>query len=214
MRLIRSLIKKLILVVIIIMILFYFFQDQILKLALPYIISRNTNVKVKIANVDSEFQKGYINLTGIEVLNPQGFPKETLAKISSLMLDINLKKLLLGKLHLSKFFVDARTIYIIKNEKQELNISKIKKESQKKKTSSKRREIFIEKMCVKLGEIISIDYSQPQPRVRRVRLNIDKEFTNVTDPKKILVPLFTQAIINKSLEGIRQKLRIPDLDIF
>ena len=197
------------------MVLFYFLQDQILKFALPYFVSKNTNVRIKIAKVDSELQKGYINFTGIEVLNPQGFKKETLAEINSLMLDINLKKLLLGKLYLSKFFIDVGTIYIIKNEKQQLNISKIKKKKrQRRKGILKRKGIFIEKMHLRLGEIISIDYSQNPPRARRIRLNIDKEFTNVTKPRKVVISIFTHIVINKTLYGIRQKLRIPDLNIF
>ncbi|HDM08617.1 MAG TPA: hypothetical protein ENF97_00650, partial [Candidatus Omnitrophica bacterium] len=60
MRLFRWLFKKLILVVIILGAIFYFLQDQIMKFALPYIIAKNSNVKVRIAKVDSELQKGYI----------------------------------------------------------------------------------------------------------------------------------------------------------
>jgi uncharacterized protein involved in outer membrane biogenesis len=213
MRLFRGLFKKLLLIIILVGVILYFLQDQIMKVAIPYIVAKNSNVKVKIARVDSELQKGYLKLTGLVIINPEGFKKERLAEVNSLLLDLNLKKLLIGKIQLSKLFVDIATIYIIKNEKGIVNVSEIKKPGVKS-AQKKKRKISIDKMHIRLGEVISIDYSRRPVRAKRIRLNLDKEFTNVTDVKKTLVPIFTQVVVNKTLYGIKEKLRLPDLNIF
>ncbi|OQX82843.1 MAG: hypothetical protein B6D53_03660 [Candidatus Omnitrophica bacterium 4484_49] len=214
MRLFRWLFKKLILVVIILGVIFYFLQDQIMKFALPYIIAKNSNVKVRIAKVDSELQKGYIRLAGIVVLNPQGFKQEKLAEINSVVIDLNLKRLLLNKIHFSKLFVDIATIYIVKGENGMVNISRIKKPGTESKKEKRRRQISIDKMHIRVGEVIYVDYSQKPARAKRIRLNLDKEFTDVTDLRKTLIPLFTQIAVNKTLYGIKEKLRLPDFKIF
>lgn len=213
MRFLRRLMFKFLLMVILVGLIVYFLQDQIMKVVIPHIIAKNTNVKVKLAKVDSELQKGYIKLTGVVIYNPEGFKKDKLAEINSLLVDLNLKKLLVGKIHLSKLFVDIPTLYIIKNEKGTVNISKIKKPGPKS-TAKKKKEVSIDKMHIRLSEVISIDYSQSPVRAKRIRLNLDKEFTNVTDVKKILLPLLSQVVLKQTLSGIKEKLRLPELNIF
>jgi hypothetical protein len=146
--------------------------------------------KVNIGLFDSTF-----HIKGLKVYNPKGFEERLMVDLPELLIDYNLKDIIGGTIHLEHIIFHLERVNIVKNENGATNLDVFKPKEGAKPAPEKKDEpkkpakmpdIKIDLMDLKIGEIVFINYAKKDtPAINAVKINLDEQYKNVTDPKII-----------------------------
>ena len=102
----------------------FLFRNSLIKFGLQYAVTRLTGFKTKIEEI--QFNPPSILVKGLRINNPSEFNGKLLADVPELYLAVDLDELLHGvRIHLYELRVNLKEIYIEKNEKGVMNISRL-----------------------------------------------------------------------------------------
>lgn len=165
-------------------------KNMIAKSLVTIGIKSFTGVTANIENIKVGIVATSVSINGLQLFNPPRFPDKLMVDIPELYVNYNLGALLKRKVHMEEAKLNVKEFVVVKNEKGELNIDSLKtvrtlrkeKAPQEKKEKATKREFQIDVLELKIGQVISKDYSQGiPPKVRQFTVNIDQRFENVTD---------------------------------
>ncbi len=118
--------RKLIVWVIVALVVLVLARNIVLKAMVEGGVKAATGMPLKMEKLDLDLSKTFIDIEGLVVENPAGFHDTTLVDIPKILVDYQLFGLLKGKAHLENLEFDMKQFTVVKNEKGELNLDRLR----------------------------------------------------------------------------------------
>lgn len=172
-----------------------------------------TGMPLSMGKLDLNFQKSFVDLENLVVKNPSGFDETELVDIPKIYVSYNLSDILKGKVHLVNIEFDMRQFTVVKNEKGELNLDRLKalQGTQQAPTQTSRQEpkapakavpVQIDTMRLKIGKVVYMDYSGASPSTKEFLINLDQSFQNITDLNSVVRLIVLKAMMSSGISNL------------
>ncbi|MGH8020270.1 MAG: AsmA family protein [Opitutaceae bacterium] len=152
-------------------------------------------------------------LEDFQLNNPEQFPVDEFVDVGALDLRIKPLSLMGDRVEIPQLVIDLEKLTFVTNKEGVMNANLLKQNieealgpSDPETGEEPARPFHVGVLQVKLGAVEVIDFSKsdnPQPRV--VQLNVDRTFTDVTDPKVVIAPIMSD-ILQANLPGIANQV--------
>ena len=156
---------------------------------------------------------GHIAVRGISARNPAGYPTPEFADVRELRADISEFTLLFGdRLVIDDLYLDAEGVHIVRQKSGRSNAGDFAAAFSRGASGSapaspaKRFLYLVRRLHIRLDRLVIADYSGSNPEVKTYNLNIDHTFSNVTDPKQLLVPDVVRSLYSFGLRRDTEQL--------
>ena len=172
-----------------------------------------TGMPLSIEKLDLGLSNTLVDIEGLVVKNPAGFHDTSLVDIPKILLDYNLSNILGGKVHLENIEFEMKQFTVVKNEKGELNLDRLKALQGAQKPSApatkpepqapaKPMPIQIDTMRLKIGKVVYVDYSGGQPSTKEFRINLDQSYQNITDLNSVVRLIVLKAMMSSGISNL------------
>lgn len=183
MKLIFRLVKLFILLVILGLI----FNDFAAKILLTGFLRCSLGVPVQMKTVEVSLGDTEVEIRGLKLGNPSGFPEGTLVYIPKIYLDLESWDLLRGRIHVEVLEIDCQDIRIVRDIDGRVNWLSLKvlpaqKPETKPKPEDKGRpfSLQIDTLILSLGTASYVDLYSAEPVQKNLKLNVRKaDFSDV-----------------------------------
>ncbi len=178
------------------------FRNTILKTALMLAGEEFLGVEVRVDDFSMGLIKQSLQIKGLKIFQPQGYPKGYLIHIPELRVDYDLKKLLKGTVHISSVVLRIDEVVLIKNKDGILNVNMltvVQKNSQKKppeKEDKEKSDFQIGTVTLELGEVIRQTINPDDTIKTHVyEINMKKTLSSVSNPTKLVMAILLVEVI-------------------
>lgn len=204
-------ILNLILAVIVLVAVLFFAKNAIAKVLIETGVKTVTGLPLKMQGIDLNFAGQFVEIDQLHLYNPAGFPSEPMVRIPEIYVSYDLAALLKGKVHLPELRFTLEEFDVVRNEKGELNLDKLKaiaaqkpqqpgqKEPSEPQKPAKAAEIQIDRFTLKVGQVQFKDFSQGTPSVKKFEINLDETFTDITNPNALVALIVSKALMSTSI---------------
>ena len=175
-------------------------KDSIAKAAIVNGVKAMTGLGLRIRSVDIGITRTYLDISGLEILNPDGFKEETLAELPRVYADYDLPGFFKGKTHLNDLKIDLSVLTVVRNSSGRVNIETVREAVSK--PGGKPPQFQIDSLGLKVGKVIYKDYVAGNPDVKEFAINMDENFKNVNDPKELTSLIIVKALSKTSIPGL------------
>ena len=204
---------KLVMVLVVVLVILVLARNVVVKVAVEYGVKRVTGMPLSMGKLDLNFQNSFVDLEDLIVKNPSGFHDTSLVEIPKIYVGYNLSDILKGNVHLNNIEFDMKQFTVVKNERGELNLDRLKalqgtqKSSapttqEKPKTPAKALPIQIDMMRLKIGKVVYVDYASGQPSTREFRINLDQSYQNITDLNSVVRLIVLKAMLSSGISNL------------
>jgi len=193
-------------------------KDIIIKTSVEKGVKHVTGLQLNLKGLKVGVIKTLIDIKGLTLFNPPGYKDEIMVEIPEIYVDYDLPAILKGKIHLEEMRLNVKELIVVKNEKGDLNLNSLKsvqeqkedekpKEEEKIKKEGKEKgkapEMQIDILELKVGKVVYKDYSKGKPpSTKEFNINLDKKYTNITDPQALVNLIVGQALANTAIATI------------
>ncbi|OGX11070.1 MAG: hypothetical protein A2351_08375 [Omnitrophica bacterium RIFOXYB12_FULL_50_7] len=174
-----------------------------------------TGMPLSIGQLDLNLSKTLVDIEALVVKNPSGFHDTVLVDIPKILVDYNFADILKGNVHLENSEFDIKQFTVVKNEKGELNLDRLKAlqgtqkasahaqaTKQEPKAPAKALPIKIDMMRLKIGKVVYMDYSGGKLSTREFRINLDQSFQNITDLNSVVRLIVLKAMMSSGISNL------------
>ena len=203
--------KKIFIIIIIIVVALWILvsgKDLIAKNIIYTGVRTLTGLKVDIKSMDIGILKTAVSIEGLKIFNPPDFKDRMMADIPEIYVDYELKAFLRGKVHLRELRLNLKEFIVVKNREGKVNLDSLKTIKASKKRSgeesgSKKPNLQIDTMDLKIGKVIYKDYyNTERPSIREFNVNISERYKNIDDPRKFANLIILKALMNTSISSL------------
>ncbi len=169
-------------------------------------------MEIKIDKLNVRLFRSFIRLDGLKVYNPEGFEGEVLARVPLIYVDYDPVSILKRKLHCNEIEINIHEMAIIKNQKGELNLNKLRATGKGNEKTSKNNdkekkggeEIKIDQLILTFDHIKFINYSgRKKPREIKIAIGLDhQKFENFSSVKEVIQLITLKALMYAGLQNI------------
>lgn len=184
-------------------------KNIIAKISLERGAKAMTGLTLNIKSMDVGIFRTRVGIKGMELLNPEGFKERIMISMPELYLDYNLGAFIKGKTHFEEFRLNAEEVFVVRNEKGEINFDSLKIiEPEKKKGAATEKkgvpEIQIDLLKIKVGKVVFKDHSTRAPVTTEFNVNIDAEYRNIRN---------AYAFVGLVVWNALKDTRVPGFDV-
>jgi len=202
--------KKLLLIaacVVIFILVISLAKDTIIKVSVENGVRLVTGLPLKIQSFKVGIAKTLVDIKGMKLYNPKGYPDKIMLDIPEVYVDYNLSDIIKGKIHLEEMRINLEEFIVVKNQNGELNLDSLKVaqaqktgEGPEKKGKARAPDIQIDSLGLKIGKVIYKDYSKgPKPSVQEFNVNLNEKYTNITNPHSLVSLIVVKALMNTTI---------------
>ncbi len=185
-------------------------KDFAIKMAVESGTQLVTGLKLQIGTFRVGIFNTLVDIRKLRLLNPAGFKDKTMLDMPEIYVSYDLPAIFAGKVHLKEVRINMKEFVVVKNEKGQLNLNSLKVVQAQKagvkpsaQAGGKAPEIQIDKLHLTIGKVYYKDYSNPgAPRVMEYNVNINEEYTNITDPYSLVSLIVVKALANTSVSRL------------
>ncbi len=188
-----------------------FARNAVVKATLSAGVKAITGLDLSIKSIKVGLATSLIDIKDLKLHNPPEFSDEIMVYMPKIYIDYRLRGLLKKKVHFNKITLNLKEILVVKNKDGQLNLDKLKaiqskQEKEpviKKASSSKMPQLQIDNLDLKIGKVIYKDYSLGEtPKVREYDINIDEQYTNISDPKILASLIVSRALMHTTISSL------------
>jgi len=174
-----------------------------------------TGMPLSIGKLDLDLSNTLVDVENLVLKNPAGFHDTELVNIPKIFVDYNFTDILKGTLHLEKLEFDMKQFTVVKNEKGELNLDRLKalQGTQKPKSQApvkkpepqspaKAMPVQIDNMRLKIGKVVYIDYSSGKPSPKEFLINLDQSYQNITELNSVVRLIVLKAMMSSGIANL------------
>ncbi|MBN1492734.1 MAG: AsmA family protein [Candidatus Omnitrophica bacterium] len=206
--------KKFLVIVLIVLVVLFFARNFLIKTGMSIGSKVATGLYLSVDKVDLDLFKSSFDIEGLKLYNPEGYLDPVMVSVPKVLVDCNIGALLQKKVHIESFVLMLDEVYVIKNEAGQLNIDTFKKEKEAAKPAKKVEKkpgkkgepmaMQLDYVHFKIGKVIYKDYSKGTgtPDVKDYNVNIDQEYEDIQDPKKLISGLISITLAKTSLGNL------------
>jgi hypothetical protein len=161
---------------------------------LPRIVERQlraTGFDVRVAVLKVDPFTGSVVVEGLVAKNPPAYPTPDFVELSELRADVSVFSWFFSdRFVINELDVDTSRIALIRQHDGKSNAGEFMAafKSGHPAAAGKPKKYLIKKLHIRLEELYVADYTGLATDKKTYKLNIDRSYTNVTDPRQLLVP--------------------------
>jgi len=185
-------------------------KDVVIKVVVEQGVGIVTGLKLKMGSFKVGLINTLVDIRNLRLLNPPNFKDRDMVNMPRIYVAYDLPAIIGGKIHLKDIVINLKEFVVVKNEKGELNLDSLKVVQAQKtgekpgeKAGGKAPQIQIDRLRLKIGRAVYKDYTaSPAPRVTEFNVNIDEEYTNITNPYTLVSLIVVKALTNTSISRL------------
>jgi len=199
-------------------------KDLIIKSAIEFGGSKALGTKVRLSGFHLSFSKQSVELNGLTVANPDGFPSGDMIAIDDIKVACLLQDLKEKKVHLTEVTFSVKELALIRNAQGKLNVESLKGSGSEEKNGGKKEKpaqgkaeysFLIDKLTIAAPKVTYTELSPATANAQPQNFNLkfNKTYTNVDSVEKLTWLLITDvtkeaglksvaAIGSKALQGV------------
>lgn len=185
-------------------------KDALVKVAVENGAEVVTGLKLGIRSIHIGILRPVVDIRGIRLANPAGFPDPTMADLPEIYVRYDLAVILAGTIHLPEARFALAEFVVVKNAKGELNLNALtsvkaqkKREAPSQVARGKAPALKIDKLTLSIGKVVYKDYSRGgEPAVKEFPINLNETFTDVDDPYKLASLIVVKALMNTPVAAL------------
>lgn len=204
---------KIVGLLIVVLVVLVLARNVVVKAAVENGVKIVTGMPLSMGKLDLNFQKSFIDIENLAVKNPSGFHDTSLVEIPKIFVAYGLRDILGGKVHLRELEFNMKQFTVVKNEKGELNLDRLKALQGTQKTPAqttkpetkapaKAMPIQIDTMRLKIGKVVYADYSGKNPSTKEFLINLDESFQNITDLNSVVRLIVLKAMMSSGIANL------------
>lgn len=208
-----KLLMKLVMFLVVALVFLVLARNVVVKAAVENGVRIVTGMPLSMGKLDLNFQKSFVDLEDLVVKNPSGFHDTSLVEIPKIFVAYDLPGILKGKVRLTGLEFNMKQFTVVKNEKGELNLDRLKAlqgtqkapaktTKQEPKAPAKPIPVQIDKMRLKIGKVVYVDYSSGQPVNKEFNINIDQTYENITDLYSVVRLIVLKAMLSSGISNL------------
>ena len=208
-----KLLMKLVMALVVVLVVLVLARNVVVKAAVETGVKMATGMPLSMDKLDLNFQNSFVDLENFVVKNPSGFHDTSLVEIPKIFVGYNLSDILKGKVHLNNIEFDMKQFTVVKNERGELNLDRLKAlqgiqktsvpaTQEKPKTPAKALPIQIDMMRLKIGKVVYVSYSGGQPSSKEFLINLDQSYQNITDLNSVVRLIVLKAMLSSGISNL------------
>jgi hypothetical protein len=185
------------------LLLLYIFKDAIIKSAIEGMVGNTVGLRLKIKGLKADIFKASIDIKGLQLFNPRGFPDRLMADIPQIYIDYNPDGLFKNKVHIRKARIELNEFLVVKNKDGILNLRSLKTipaDQKKKKPTVRASSLQIDVLELKIGRAVYKDYTKGEPPIiKEFNINLDEKYTNITDIRVLVNLIVAKALARTTI---------------
>ena len=208
-----KLLAKLIAFLIVVLVVLVLARNVVIKAAMETGARIVAGMPLSIGKLDIGLSPTLVDIENLVVKNPGGFHDTALVDIPKIFVGYNLPDILKGKVHLENLEFDMKQFTVVKNEKGELNLDRLKalqgtqkpsaqKPSTGPKAPARPIPIQIDMMHLKIGKVVYVDYSSGRPSTKEFLINLDQSYQNITDLNSVVRLIVLKAMMSSGISNL------------
>lgn len=208
-----KLIVKLVMAIIVVLVVLVLARNVVVKAAVENGVRLVTGMPLSMGKLDLNFSKSFVDLEDLVVKNPSGFHDTFLVEIPKIFVGYSFSDVLKGKVHLTGLEFNMKQFTVVKNEKGELNLDRLKAlqgtqkapaqtTQEKPNAPAKPVPIQIDKMRLKIGKVVYVDYSGGSPSTKEFLINLDQSYENITDLNSVVRLIVLKAMVSSGIANL------------
>lgn len=169
-----------------------------------------TGADLRVDSMDIGIIKTRVDIKGLKLFNPPGFPGKLLADMPEVYVDYDLAAFFRRKIHFEEIRLNLKELNVIRNEEGKVNVDSLnlvqgikgRHESTKK---DEMPELKIDLLKLKIGKVVFKNYSRGlTPIIVEYEVNIDEQFENINDPYQFASILVAKSLTKTPLEQLAE----------
>jgi len=202
----KKILMFLVVTLLVVLLVLAFAKDIVAKTALSTGVRTLTGLKLDIADMDVGILKTLIGIRGMKLFNPSGYTEKVMVDMPEIYVDYDLGAFLRKEVHLEELRINLREFVVVKDRQGRLNLDSLKAIKSDKRAEPSKGEtppIQIDLLRLKIGKVIYKDYSGGgRPVVQEFNVNLEEEYRNITDPKKLAGLIVYKALVNTTIANL------------
>ncbi len=165
-----------------------------------------TGLNVGVRSIHVGFPKTAVQVKGLRVMNPSGFPDSVMVEMPEIYVDYDLGSLLKGKPHLETIRLNLQELDVVKSADGKLNLNSIKALQAGKPAAAQTQpaasapEFQIDVLELKVGKVVYRDYTGGgTPKIKEFAVNIDERYEHITNPYTFAGLVVTRALFKTTV---------------
>ncbi len=201
--------KKILIGILVLALVFTLGKNKIIEIFVERSCTSILGAKLDIRSMRIGILRTAIDIRGMKLYNPEGYPDELMADIPGIYVDYSLPRLLKGTVHLKELKFYLKEFNIIKNSNGEVNVNSLK--PVRTKTNGKKMEqqekdktpdIEIDILYLKADDVFYKDYTKDPVEVQDFKVGINERYENISDPYTLVRLIIARVIRNTAASGL------------
>jgi uncharacterized protein involved in outer membrane biogenesis len=208
-----KLLMKLVMLVVVALVVLVFARNVVIKAAMVTGARVVAGMPLSIQKFDLDILNTSVDMEGLVIKNPSGFHDTILVDIPKILFAYARGSIFSGKIHVKKIEFDMKQFTVVKNEKGELNLDRLRalQGTQKPSTQTTKQEpkapakpipVQIDTMRLKIGKVVYVDYSSGKPVTKEFRINLDQSYQNITDLYSVVRLIVLKAMMSSGISNL------------
>lgn len=162
--------------------------------------SQVTGAPVRMGRFSMSLMRQTVEIRGLRVYNPSGFPKGILVAMPKVHVKYDLLALLNSKLRFPLVDIELSELGLIRNKEGKLNVDALKvvKEQDK---GNKTMLMRLDIVNLYIGKVVSKDYSAETPVVKVYDIHINKTYRNITSVQQLMFLTLSEPMKAAGIKG-------------
>ncbi|MDX9701592.1 MAG: hypothetical protein RBU23_00970 [Candidatus Auribacterota bacterium] len=183
-----------------------YFRNLLTKIAVEQAVKSQTGLKMEIQDMDLGLRGTYVGINALKLYNPITYSDPVMISIPEVYVDYVLMSFLTDTIHFEEIRIDVDEFTVVKNKDGSVNVKEIEipkseetkaPEKTEKKKEGPGKTLKIDLFKLRIGRVVYKDYTKgDQPSEQVFNININEEFTNVTNLNSIVAFITFKALIN------------------
>jgi uncharacterized protein involved in outer membrane biogenesis len=208
-----KLVMKLVMLLIVALVVLVLARNVVIKAAMETGARVVAGMPLSIQKFDLDIVHTSVDMEGLLLKNPAGFHDTALVDIPKILVAYERASIFSGKIHLKDIEFDLKQFTVVRNEKGELNLDRLKalQGTQKAPAQTKKQEpkapakpipVQIDRMRLKIGKVVYVDYSGGQSSTKEFRINLDQSYENITDLYSVARLIVLKAMMSSGISNL------------
>ena len=199
---------------VVVLVVLVFARNVVIKAAMETGARVVAGMPLSIQKFDLDILHTAVDIEGLVLKNPSGFHDTVLVDIPKILVAYKRAAIFSGKIHLKNIEFDMAQFTVVKNEKGELNLDRLKAlqgtqkaparttTKQEPKAPAKAIPIQIDLMRLKIGKVVYVDYSNGSPSTKEFLIDLDQSYQNITDLNSVVRLIVLKAMMSSGISHL------------
>lgn len=179
-------------------------KDALLKVAIEKGVGKVTGMQLSMGSFKAGVVNPVIQVKDLLLSNPVGFREAVMIDMPEIYISYDLTALAKKKLRVRNARIDLREFTVERSADGKMNFDSLKKALDRKAGERSAGgaalpEVTIDRLNLKIGKVVFRDQSKKPPAVKEFPVNIDEEFTDITDVKMLGELLVARALLSSGV---------------